>query len=229
MKRLLAISGFVIYLVCNSWSANLLSQADLLAQTRTILGEPTASVSNWTDAQLNRYVQDACNLLVNAQIVTIEQFDTIPRSSGTYLYSLNTNFLQVATVWRKAGDEITPCQQVRPDSFFAINIRYGDTLKIYYTIFGNDSLASATPRIAFRPTPEETDTVFVWYYAKPKFLTGTDTLTNIQQPYRSLIPYLAASLAWRGANRPDLADNALQSLAPFISRLPEKKTEILQR
>jgi len=218
-----------LFLAVPCWGANLLSQADLLTQTRTILGEPTVSVSNWTDAQLNRYIQDACNLLINAQIVTIEKFDTIVRTTDTYLYSLNTDFLQTATVWRKAGIEITPCQQVKPDSFFAINVRYGDTLKVYYTIFGNDSLASATPRIAFRPTPEETDTVFVWYYARPKFLTGTDTLINIQQPYRSLVPYLAASLAWRGANRPDLADNALQALAPFISRLPEKRTEILQR
>ena len=194
-----------------------------MSATRAILDEPTAGF--WTDAQLNQYIQNACNWLVNAQLITIEKFDTIITANGTWLYNLNSDFFQMRTVFRFASPQITPMQQVKPEDLFALNVKYSDTLKIYYMLFGNDSLAMTYPKIVFRPTPEQVDTYFVWYNAKPAVLDTNSTATNIPQPYRTSLPYLAAWFALTQTDRD--ASKIERILEPVLGRLPEKKTEIL--
>lgn len=228
MKKLLVLLCFVI-LTQVSYSTNLLSQADLLNQTRIVLGETDSAVSYWTNPQLRQYIQDAANILVKSQVVKIEKYDTIATTSNSYLYNLNTDFYQSVAVFRVAGKQLTPCQQVRPEEFFNVAIKYSDTLKLYYALFGNDSLTQSTPKILFRPSIENIDTFIVLYNAKPKFFAGADTLVNIQQPERTLIPVMAASLALRGASRHAEADAMLQGIGITFGKEPEKKTDIIPR
>jgi len=119
-----------------------LTRANLLSQTREILGESTASTSWWDDNVLYQYIQDACNLISLA--VPIEKFDTLITASGTFMYGLNSDFIGAKTIFRKAGTQITAMQQIKPEEYYAINIKSGDTLKIYFMIFGNDSLTPKT-------------------------------------------------------------------------------------
>src|SRR3990170_4704247 len=228
MKKFIVFFFLILPSLC--LGANLLSQADLLTAVRTILDETDSANSAWTNTELRTFINDAGNGLVNMQLGTIEKFDTISTTINGWLFNLNSDFLQVTTVLRLAGIQITPCQQVKPEEIFGINIKYGDTLKIYYAIFGNDSLAQTTPKIIFRPTSENIDTFIVLYNAKPKFLVaGTDTLTNIAQPYRTMIPYIAASLALRSVSRHLEADKLLESQGISLSRLPEKQTQVINR
>ena len=220
MKKILLL---LLLLANISWSVNLLFRSDLLTATRSVLDEPTAGY--WSDNQLYQYINDAGNWLINAQLVTIEKFDTIITANGTWLYNLNADFFQAKAVFRQADVQITPLQQLKPEQSYSIIVETGDTLNVYYMLFGNDSLAMATPKIIFRPTPEDVDTYFVWYNAKAKFLSATDTVSNIPQPFRTTIPYLAAWFALTQADRD--ASKIERILEPVIGRLPEKKTELL--
>ena len=201
-----------------------MTRANLLSQTREILGESTASTSWWDDNVLYQYIQDACNLISLA--VPIEKFDTLITASGTFMYGLNSDFIAAKTIFRKAGTQITAMQQIKPEEYYLINIKSGDTLKIYFMIFGNDSLAMTTPKALIRPTPEQIDTYLVAYHAKPKFLTATDTVINIGQPFRTLIPQRAAVMAWQTVGDPR-AQTTMEFLSLFLSLLPQKKTEVI--
>lgn len=225
MKKILIILFFI--LIGTVFGADLIYRVDILTQTRTVLGETDATNSYWTDAQLNRYIQDACNDL--SVIVDIEKFDTVYSTANAWLFALNFDFREAKAVFRKVNNDPMALQQVEVDSFFKIRIKTGDTLEQYYAIFGNDTSAMTTPKIMIRPTQAVVDTYYVLYNAKANFLSGDSTITNIPQPYRTAIPYLAASLALRGASRHTEADAILQSQGIILGKPPEKTTQLLGR
>jgi|SRR3990170_3959890 len=195
MKKVYLIIAFLILFSQISVAANLLTFNDLIDATYDWLGLTDSTVDDFYPAgRVKDAINYACQWLVAINILYIEKFDTIKTVSDQMFYNLNSDFLQEKAVYKKSGNELKQQWYVDPTQ-----VKQKEPQVESYTIWGNDTLSQ------FVPLPislVSTDTFYIWYFARPKFLTTTDTVVNISQPMRTMIPLISAAflLMWEGSN-----------------------------
>ena len=144
--------------------------ANLILDLRVMLGQTTASNSNWTDAQLYQCLNLAQDYIVGIGRV-VEKSDTLPGTGGLSI-SYPSDFMQLRPgVWLfKNGKEVRPLPLVALDSMYKLvsyAVAQDAGTNVYY-------VADEGERLIIVPKLATTDSVVIPYYARPDTLdSGT--------------------------------------------------------
>lgn len=160
----------------------------LLSNVRNLLGQPSATNSTWTDAELTEYVNEAVRIYFAEVVKNYEGYFTVTTDSTTNLtytagsdtVALPTDCFQVRAVYieRNQGWSILEYRNDLSHGY-ADNVGAGasNTYQPYYFFQGNS--------IILRPVPSATGTAVlkVDYIQLPdQMVNGGDSLTNQVSP-----------------------------------------------
>lgn len=165
--------------------ATLVSPAieDLILDVRTMLKQPSAQNSFWSDEELISYLNEAVRRYFvevlhqgEGQFTTTADLDTV---ADTELVALPSDFFKIKNVWRKVsnGYQILNYRNSLSDSYSTQGSTGGDTYLPNYYLRGNS--------LVLRPTPNfsEIGALKIEYVQFPAtMITGGDTLTSQVSP-----------------------------------------------
>ncbi len=173
----------------------------LITNVRNLLGQPTATNSTWTDAELTSYLNEAVRMYF-AEVVknyegyfatTTDPGDNLTYTAGTEAVALPSDCFQVRAVYilRPNGWQMLPYKNDLTGSYSTSSGSGGTTYLPSYFFQGNN--------LILRPVPSDTGTesIKLDYIQLPdQMVNGGDSLTNQISPiFKQLIEMYAVSKA----------------------------------
>ena len=168
LKRTVWATGFAILLSLVPYSAQAKTGANLILDLRVMLGQTTASNSNWTDAELYQCLNLAQDYITGIGRV-VEKSDTL--AGGSLRISYPADYMQLRNgpwLWRN-GKEVRPLPVVALDSMYKLLARNSSQvvgLDNYY-------VADEGSKLIVAPPLSSSDSVVIQYYARPDTLDST--------------------------------------------------------
>lgn len=177
------------------------------------------SAAFWSDAELNRWINEALRDIARRTLNLQAQVD-IPMSANKGEYNAPTDMIQIHRVaYRQSATNETPLEYVDPgrlDDAWMSNHQQTGTPR-YWTMWGWPS-AGQSGQIKVYPVPSSATTLSVWYYRFPNELLADSQPIEIPAGWHDLIPLYVEIVAkrkdkdqsWRDAS--ELYENRLINL-----------------
>lgn len=146
--------------------ASVLTLSELRTRVRDALDEDTARF--WTDAQLNRWINDGAHDVARRSEV-LQDTDDVTASSGTQEYTLTNDVLRVYRVEWQPGDSTANRYALEYRDFNSMDAIWWSQQKsstgypYWYTLWGYPPQL----KLIVYPTPSEDGHLFVHHYRLP--------------------------------------------------------------
>lgn len=193
----------------------------ILSNVRSMLNQPNAANSNWSDAQLTTWINQAVQRYFGEVVQNVEgqwtKAATLNIVSGVETVDLPTDFFEVKSLWKVVSDGavILPYLNSISDSYSTISgTTGGDTYFPGYYLREN--------KLVLHPFPQASETGGLrieYIYFPETMLNAGDTLTaNVAPIFAELIEMYAVYKAKtqqslvNGSNMAELAERNLSAL-----------------
>jgi hypothetical protein len=171
----------------------------------------SAGTGQITSAQIDRQINVSYQEVAALDLMPVPyaKWDTIATAAGTFLYALNSDFVEGGLIWCSKMDRDPASNEVRLSS-----VMVSPTLDVTVPAAGDPVryVFASHDYLFVNPVPQRTDSLILYYQAMPSLLAADSTL-RIDYHYRDMV---AMHACWKIKEKLGLSVEAASYAAMYF-------------